>query len=116
MRRRFILTLALMALGAIASAQSYITFETVTVAGSAVGLSASTIDPSGYPQMQRCIGRLETAEIRYRTDGTAATASVGVALEPLEILTIVGHVELAQLSMIRTGGTSGTMTFQCYQK
>lgn len=112
--RTTLLILALAAcLGLSGSAAAYKTFETITVGASSIGITASTIDPPGYPQMQKCVGRLETAEIRFRTDGGTPTASVGTVLEPLEILTIGGHEDADRLRMIRTTSTSGSITFEC---
>lgn len=95
------------------NATPYTTFETITVANTAIGFTAATIDPPGYTQMKTCRGRLETAEIRFRTDGVAPTSSVGTPLEPLEILTLPTHEDMQNLLMIRTGSTSGVITFEC---
>jgi len=105
-----LLCLTLTALVAGAPAQS---FEQITVADTAIGITAATIDPPGAPQMTLCVGRLETAEIRYRTDGGTPTTTVGTPLEPLELLTLDTHAKASNLKMIRTTSTSALITFEC---
>ena len=112
--RRLILILCAVALVAgPVFGSTYKRLETIAVAGTAVGLSATTISPSGYPQMRQCVGRLETAEIRFRYDGTDPTSAVGQLLEPLEILTLSDFTDISQLKMIRTTSTSASITFVC---
>jgi hypothetical protein len=93
-----------------ASAWTYLGFEQLTVAGTAGGFTAATIDAvGGHPQATRAVCRLETAQIRYRYDGTAATATVGTLLEIGDVLTLDGYDALKVFSAIRTGGTSGVL-------
>ncbi|HYC54523.1 MAG TPA: hypothetical protein VEL28_06275, partial [Candidatus Binatia bacterium] len=47
-----------------------VTYESITVAGTAIGLTDAIIRPPGEPQQTACEGRLETAQVRYRFDGT----------------------------------------------
>ena len=101
-------------LGLNGSASTYKTFETITVAGSAVGLTSTTYAPTGKPQMTHCQVVIETAEIRARWDGTAPTSSVGVVMTALDILYLDSNEDAAQLKMIRTGGTSATATVVCW--
>ena len=82
MRTRLVL-LALLLTGALIQASPYLTFETITVAGTAVGFTASTIDPPGYPQMTTCMGRLETGEIRYDADTTLFVTAPGELSQPI---------------------------------
>ena len=101
-------------LGLSGSAATWKTFEVVTVAGTAVGLTSTTYNPLGIPQMKHCVARVETAEIRIRWDGTAPTSSVGVVVTALDIFYLDSNEDISQLKMIRTGGTSATVTFQCW--
>lgn len=99
-----------------AGSATYRTYGQVTIDNTTggVALTASIITPSGQPQMQHCMLRSETAEIRYRVDGGAPTTSVGTPLEPLEVLRLDSHVELDAFRAIRTGSTSATLNAVCW--
>jgi hypothetical protein len=114
-RWTFVLVALVLAFTLSGSAAVYKTFETVTVADTAIGLTSTTYAPDGKPQMTACLARVETAEIRMRVDGTAPTAAVGFVLSALDTFTITSNEDLVALKMIRTGGTSATVTFMCWQ-
>ena len=112
--RRGLLALALiLAVGLSASAAQY-RFETITVANTAIGITETIHTPAGIPQMKACQLRVEGAEIRIRWDGTAPTATVGIPVEVLEIVTLTGHQDISQLQMIRTTATSATVSVMCW--
>lgn len=94
-------------------AASFVTYESITVAAVAIGITASTVSPANQQQMQRCTFRLETAEIRYRYDGTAPTSAEGYLLEPLEILEIDSPQDALRIQFIRTGAVSGVLKGGC---
>lgn len=96
------------------SAAVYKTFETITVADTAIGLTATTHTPLGRPQMTTCSITNETAEIRIRWDGVGPTAAVGKPIQALDIFVIVTHEDISQLRMIRTTATSATATVTCW--
>jgi len=79
-------------------------FEMLTVAGTAVGLSAGTIDD----QPNYAFITVETAQIRFRIDGTAPTSTVGHIADPGDIIEIWDD-ELFKFQAIRTGGASATL-------
>lgn len=95
-------------------AQDHVTYESLTVANTAVGITSTVITPAGRPQQTECTGRLETAQIRYRYDGTAPTSSEGTLLEIGDVLTLTNHAYLAAWRGIRTGATSGVLKWHCY--
>ena len=80
-------------------------FQALTVSSSAV---APTI-PAGTDYV---IARCETANVRWRDDGTAPTAGVGFLLQVGETLNYDAHG--GELQFIRTGGTDGSVTFSYY--
>lgn len=92
-----------------AQGASYLAFEQVTVANSAIGFTATKITPTGGPMATQASCRLETAEIRYTVDLTAPTTTVGTLLEPGDTLVLSGHDVLANFKAIRTGATSGVL-------
>jgi hypothetical protein len=115
MKRLIVIVFAfVVCLGLSGSAATHKTFETVTVADTALGLTSTTYAPAGKPQMQACTARVETAEIRIRWDGIAPTASVGLVLSALDTFTVTSNEDISQVKMIRTGATSATVTFVCW--
>lgn len=110
------LALVILMTGGFVLSQDLVTFETLTVDATVggVGLATATIKPSGQPQMTGCTGRVATAQIRYRYDGTAPTSTVGTLLEIGDTLTLEGLPYLVAWRGIRTGATSGVMSWHCY--
>lgn len=115
--RRLIAGLLVLALAApLAASQVQVkTFEQLTVAGTAVGITAAILSPSGQQQIAKCRLRLETAQIRYRWDGTNPTASVGTILEVGDVLQIDGFDVASSIRFIRTGATSGVLDVECFK-
>lgn len=72
------------------------TFEQRTVSSVAVSLSSAT-----YSGMQGCSVTVESNTIRYRPDGTAPTASVGVPVTAGTTLIFSNVAALPQTSFIR---------------
>lgn len=114
--RRFLMgsVCALLLFSSSAIAQTAVSFETLTVADSAVALAGTTVLPSGKPAADRCVAILETAQIRYRTDNTAPTSSVGAIAEVGSKIELVGQNSIRQFKAIRTGSVSGVLNVQCY--
>ncbi len=81
-------------------------FESLTVAGTSVGLTSAT-----FANRNRALLTVETAQLRFRFDGaaTAPTASVGHILEVGDILELDAEWQLDNIRFIRTGGTSATV-------
>ncbi len=109
-----------LALSATVYGWTYLGYESITVATTAIGFTASCItvgtgcnNSVSHDQATAASCRLETAEIRYRYDGTAATnaATGGTLLEIGETLTLSGNDTLQKFSAIRTGSSSGVL--QC---
>lgn len=89
------------------------TYESITVAASAIGLGATTIDPANAAPILGCTARLETAQVRFRLDGTAPTSSEGTLMEVGDVLDIRGYQDAKQIQWIRTGATSGVLKVFC---
>lgn len=84
--------------------ESFTAYESITVAATALGLTAASINNKNLAFLT-----LETAEIRYRLDGTAPTSAEGHLLEPGDVLELFGSNVLANFKAIRTGATSGVL-------
>ena len=79
-------------------------FEALAVAGTAVGFTAATIAGARMATV-----KVEGAQVRYRTDGTAPTATVGTILDVGDSLIVWGSADVQAILFIRTGGVSATL-------
>jgi hypothetical protein len=108
--KKFLLILLLILISAsIVMADSY---ESITVAGTSIGLTTAT-----YGRATWGICRVETAEIRYTMDGaTTPTDAIGVLLEPFEWVILNNPDQLRNFRAIRTTGTSGYLKCHYFQR
>ena len=107
--RRLILALTVLAFLAVPThAQHRTTFEQITVANSAIGITTAI-----HSGMSACSVRLETAQVRWRIDA-APSATVGTLLEVGDVLTIMRAEDLGVVKFIRTGATSGLANVWCW--
>jgi len=90
-----------------------VSYESLTIADSAKAITASTL--SLVLAHGQCSGRLETAQIRFRVDGTDPTSAEGILLNVGEFITIRGLSNLLAFRAIRTNTTSGVLKIHCYQ-
>jgi len=111
--RRLSLIAVMLALVAPVIAQENIEFEALTVAASATGITDSVVNPAGYPQNNYCTARLATAQVRYRYDGTAPSATVGTVMDVGDVLVISGNDIARTIQWFRTGSTSGVLSITC---
>ena len=108
-RKSLLALLGVVVLSATPGSVSYVAFEQITVAGTAIGFTATRITPPGFNQATRADCRLETAQVRYTYDGTTPTSAVGTLLEVGDTIRVDGHDLLVLFRAIRTGGTSGQL-------
>ncbi len=95
--------------------QTAASFESLTVAGTAVGLQSTTITPITGRSVTYCAGVLETAAVRERHDSaTAPTSSVGLPIAVGQFWELRGTANLKLLKFIRTTGSSGLLQITCY--
>lgn len=114
--RLFSFAIALLLLAVPVAAQfRYVAFEQITVATTAIGFTAATIQAgNGHPQVTLASCRLETAQVRFTVDGTTPTSTVGTLLEIGDWLTLSSPDLVANFLAIRTGGTSGQLNCTYY--
>lgn len=94
--------------------------ESMTIAASAVGFAAATVNrlnlavqaAAAYDVV--CIGTLETAAVRYTTEGTTPTSTVGHPWAVDQQLRVDGLASVRGFLAIRTTGTSGAVFWTCY--
>ena len=82
-------------------------FETITVTDTAVGLTAAKVNSN--PKPKKIFITSETAQIRYRTDGTDPSSTVGHVMVPTQSLVLEGYSQINNFKAIRTGATSGVL-------
>lgn len=80
-------------------------FEAITVSNAAIGLTTADYQAAVAAEIT-----VENGPIRFRTDGTAATATVGHLLNDGDVLYIDNPSELSALSMFRDGATDGDIS------
>jgi len=87
-------------------------YESVTVAGTAIGLTTATVSMATWGMC-----RAETAEMRYTKSGTVTpTDAIGVLLEPLEWVMLDNPDQLRNFRAIRTTGASGYLKCHYFQR
>ena len=83
-------------------------YESITVTDTAIGLTASILNTTIKPK--RAFLTIETAQLRYRYDGTDPTDTEGHILNPVvNYLIIEGWHNLNNFKAIRTGAISGVI-------
>ena len=85
-----------------------LTYENLTVSSSAVTFTAGTLSPADT-KFKSALIRVETGRVRYRGDGTAPTASVGVPLDPGDVFQLVGEKNVLAAQFIRRDSTDATV-------
>ena len=90
---------------------TYTAQEQITVAGTAIGFTAATINVGdGHAQANTATCRNETAQIRVTVDGTTPTSTVGTLVEIGDTFQVSSNNAMNLFRAIRTGGTSGKLT------
>ncbi len=86
-------------------------FETITVGSSVSSLTAGTytIDSSGE-KAKRAIITIQSAQVRYRYDGTSPTASIGHLCNPFDVITLIGSDNISNFKAIRAGSTDAVIS------
>ena len=84
-----------------------VAYESLVIAGTAVALTADSSHRVSF------VGRLETAQVRYRGDGTAPTVSEGKLMEVGDII-VLSQSEIVRTQFIRTSDTSGVLKGEYY--
>ena len=80
-------------------------FEALSVAGTAVGLTAATVGVANHAHI-----RVEVAAVRFRADGTVPTATVGTPLEVGDVLELAERDSLSGIQFIRRDGVTATLS------
>ena len=84
---------------------NYDAFESLTVSNASVGFTAGTMGGN----RDHAIVTVEVATVRFRLDGTAPTATVGLMLVPGDVLELDAQPQLNNIRFIRRDGTNATL-------
>ena len=82
-------------------------YENLTVADSSVGFDLAKV--FSVPGCRGIEFFVDTAQIRYRKDGSAPTSSVGAILNPFSSLKLENPSEIENFRAIRTGTISANL-------
>lgn len=96
--------LALLLVVLMASPVFAIVYESITVAGTGIGLTITNLDWTHT----KAYCTLETAQIRFRIDGADPTSSEGHIMNVGDSIVLQSYEELKNFRAIRTG-SSGTL-------
>lgn len=87
-------------------------FENITV-NTAIGLTATKLITT--PRPKEVFIMCESAQCRYRYDGSDPDSTTGFILNPQDTLRIKGYVNLNKLKFIKTGTTNAKLHI-CYER
>lgn len=80
-------------------------YEALTISGTAKGFTTALIKvvgPVGTVKSGEVFFGVETAPIRFTTNGTTPTSTVGVLVNPGQFITITGEEDVEKFRAIRT--------------
>jgi hypothetical protein len=83
-------------------------YESITVANTAIGFTSASITGTAWTASSAFCS-LETAQIRWRADGTNPTSSEGHLMNVGDTVTVSGYNSISNFKAIRTGATSGVL-------
>lgn len=91
--------------------------EQITVANTAIGFTAATINPTctecaGNARATLASCYLGTAQIRILTSGTTPTSTLGIVVDIGQKFEVYGYDDILAFRAIRTGSTSGVLDCQ----
>jgi hypothetical protein len=84
-------------------------YESLDVAGTAVGWTAATYAPSTNKPAKVAHVVVEGGAIRYRCDGTDPTAAEGMPVEVGGVFTVLGALNIKRFRAIRRDGVSAIL-------
>ena len=84
---------------------NYDAYESLTVSNASVGFTAGTMGGN----RDHAIVTVEVATVRFRLDGNAPTATVGLMLVPGDVLELDAQPQLEKIRFIRRDGSDATL-------
>jgi hypothetical protein len=113
--KRYILTaLLILTLPLMVSSQGIgVTYEAITVADTAVGISAATLLTPEGDHVSACRGTLITAPVNIMYHGASPASTTGEPVQVGSRIEIIGYTNCVQFRAIRSTGTSGELRMTC---
>ncbi|MCK5601078.1 chitobiase/beta-hexosaminidase C-terminal domain-containing protein [Candidatus Pacearchaeota archaeon] len=90
--------------------------ESITVSSTAIGFTDSAINNGTGNKPLEAVFVVEDAQIRFTTDGSTPTASVGLLAEVGDVVKIEGETDVEAFKAIRTGDTDATIQPHYFNK
>jgi len=84
-------------------------YEDITVAATAVGFTAGKLTADNNGIASRAICTVEDASIRFRTDGSDPTSSVGHKVTVDQTIIVTGLRDMENFRVIRAGSVSASL-------
>jgi len=84
-------------------------YEEVTVGAAPVGLTTALIAPLNGAPAAAAVIVVDTASVRFRTEGGGPTAAVGALLNSGDSLVLWGGNNLRHFQAVRTGGVDASL-------
>ena len=90
---------------------STVAYESITVAATAIGLTTANVRGYGTNRYaaEKVVITVESAQLRWRDDGTDPTSSEGHLANVGTVLTLDNRDRIEKFRAIRTGSTSATL-------
>jgi hypothetical protein len=89
-------------------------YEQITVGTNAVGFTTSLLSNAGGHAPVAALVVVSANPLRYRTDGTNPTSSIGMPLAANSTVAIYGADELRAFRAIRSGGSDAVIDVTYY--
>ena len=89
--------------------------ESITISDTAIGFTNAIINPPDPDSPFRAVFVVESGEIRFRVDGGAPTASIGLLAKVGATVTITGEHDIENFKAIRVT-TDATIQPQYFNK
>ena len=84
-------------------------YEQLTVADTVQALTEAMYQPTQYLKAQKAVVTVETAGLRFLTDGNNPTTTRGHELGTGDVVELNSPDEIKKFRAIRTGGTSSSI-------
>lgn len=81
-------------------------FETITVSNAVKTLTASKYGDS----VKRAVITIQNAQLRYNYNGSTPTATVGHAVNPFDVIVLIGTSNIQNFKAIRKGTTDSVIS------
>lgn len=97
------------------AAYDAVAYEAITVSTTSIGITAAVRAPSGI-STDFCYVTTEAQSIRWTTNGTTPTSTVGHLAAAGAVISLLGPPDITAFRMIRQGGVDATVQVTCSRR